>query len=123
MNYNGKGWGTICDDFWSIHDADVACKMLGFGSAIDNPRDAAYGPGSGMILFDNVLCKGTEKSLLECSYNSVGTHNCHHNEDAGIRCSSEWGVRTCTVVRMLVSGAEGLGHHYFMYSTVLVLQP
>ena len=89
MNYNGKGWGTICDDLWSMHDADVACKMLGFGSAIDYPRKAHYGEGSGTIWFDNVFCKGTETNLLQCTHGGAGVHNCQHSEDAGVKCSRE----------------------------------
>ena len=45
-----------------------------------------FGGGSGDILLDNVVCRGTESSLLECSTNPIRQHNCDHSEDAGVRC-------------------------------------
>ena len=50
-------------------------------------RQAFFGRGSGSILLDNVICRGTESSLLECNTNPVGIHNCDHSEDAGVRCN------------------------------------
>ena len=53
-------------------------------------RGAYFGSGSGDILLDNVICRGTESSLLECNTNPVGRHNCDHSEDAGVRCEGTY---------------------------------
>ena len=36
------------------------------------------------------MCKGTESSLLECSTNAIGQHNCDHSEAAGVRCEGTY---------------------------------
>ncbi|XP_046940956.1 macrophage receptor MARCO [Lynx rufus] len=81
--YNGI-WGTICDDDWDHSDATVFCRMLGYsrGRALVNVT-----PGTGQIWLDNVACQGTEGTLWNCNKNSWGSHNCNHNEDAGVECS------------------------------------
>jgi len=89
LNYNGQGWGTVCDDLWRLTDAMVACKMLGFQSAVNYTREASYGAGSGTIWLDNVVCTGSETSLMQCSHSGWGVHNCRHSEDAGVRCTND----------------------------------
>uniref|UniRef100_A0A8D0PA78 SRCR domain-containing protein n=1 Tax=Sus scrofa TaxID=9823 RepID=A0A8D0PA78_PIG len=81
--YSGV-WGTICDDDWDNSDATVFCRMLGYssGSAVYN-----VGGGTGTIWLDNVACKGSEFTLWDCGKNTWGSHNCNHNEDAGVNCS------------------------------------
>ena len=32
-------------------------------------------------------CNGNEVTLLDCEHNGLLTHNCHHYEDAGVRCT------------------------------------
>ena len=50
-------------------------------------RNARFGEGNGSILLDNLLCDGTEVSLLDCvDSENIGEHNCDHSEDAGVRC-------------------------------------
>lgn len=46
--HNGE-WGTVCDDGWTIQDADVVCRELGYVRAISAPRYAAFGSGRGRV--------------------------------------------------------------------------
>ena len=54
-------------------------------------RNATFGevdPDIYRILLDQLVCNGTEQSLLDCSAGvEVGVHNCDHSEDAGVRCN------------------------------------
>jgi len=45
--------------------------------------------GTGQIWLDNVNCVGTETRLIDCPANALGSHNCAHFEDAGVRCPSK----------------------------------
>ena len=85
--YNGE-WGTVCDDYWNLLDAQVVCNELDYGHAIEARRWAFYGQGSGQIWLDDVNCVGTEWSIGNCSHRGWGSHNCGHYEDASVRCSA-----------------------------------
>lgn len=84
--YHGGQWGTVCDDSWNIVDADVVCRQLGFASAEQIFYRAKYGEGSGPILIDQINCPEGAKSILDCSHNRWGEHDCSHSEDAGVLC-------------------------------------
>ncbi|XP_010130555.1 PREDICTED: HHIP-like protein 1 [Buceros rhinoceros silvestris] len=84
---NGE-WGTVCDDGWSSLAAAVVCRQLGFPYVVRASKKAEFGEGASLrILLDDVQCSGEEKTLLECTHADVGTHNCSHEEDAGVVCS------------------------------------
>ncbi|XP_041470167.1 deleted in malignant brain tumors 1 protein-like [Lytechinus variegatus] len=106
--YANGGWGTVCDDFWDDTDATVVCQSLGFGSGTAN-TNAHFGEGSGEILLDDVSCAGGETSLLECSNPGIGTHNCVHQEDAGV---------TCLAVRLVDGSCAGEGRVEVFYDGV-----
>ena len=84
--HNGT-WGTVCDDYWDLDDARVACSELGFSAAVRALKNAFFGRGSGRIWLDNVQCQGHERSIADCQHNGWGSHNCDHNEDASVLCS------------------------------------
>ncbi|KAM9341692.1 lysyl oxidase homolog 3B isoform 1-T1 [Symphorus nematophorus] len=86
--YKGE-WGTICDDDFSIANANVLCRQLGFTAATGWTHSAKYGKGIGKIWLDNVLCSGGEKSIEFCKSRGWGNSDCTHDEDAGVVCKDE----------------------------------
>ena len=44
--------------------------------------------GTGQIWLDEVQCRGAETRLIDCPANNIGTHDCSHSEDVGVRCMS-----------------------------------
>ncbi|XP_033843572.1 lysyl oxidase homolog 3B isoform X3 [Periophthalmus magnuspinnatus] len=86
--YKGE-WGTICDDDFSIQNANVLCRQLGFVSATGWTHSAKYGKGQGKIWLDNVNCNGGEKSIENCRSRGWGNSDCTHDEDAGVVCKDE----------------------------------
>uniref|UniRef100_A0A3Q2NQV4 Soluble scavenger receptor cysteine-rich domain-containing protein SSC5D n=1 Tax=Fundulus heteroclitus TaxID=8078 RepID=A0A3Q2NQV4_FUNHE len=73
--YYSNGWQTVCDGGWDLNDAQVVCRQLG------------YSTGTDKIVFDDVGCTGSETHLIQCSKRGYLSHDCTHNQDAGVICS------------------------------------
>uniref|UniRef100_A0A8B9G658 SRCR domain-containing protein n=1 Tax=Amazona collaria TaxID=241587 RepID=A0A8B9G658_9PSIT len=101
--YHDGVWGTICDDYWDLSDANVVCKQLGCGHAIKAFGSAHYGEGSGQIWLDDVKCTGAESDIWACPARALGQHNCQHKEDAGVLCSGVVTSRPMEVTLSLCS--------------------
>uniref|UniRef100_A0A8C5BZX7 SRCR domain-containing protein n=1 Tax=Gadus morhua TaxID=8049 RepID=A0A8C5BZX7_GADMO len=67
-------WATVCNDNWDMLDAQVVCGQLGCGRVLSAPHGATFGPGQGPIGLDDVNCNG------------LWSHNCGHQQDAGVVC-------------------------------------
>lgn len=86
-------WGTVCDDHFGQKEAQVVCRMLGFGSALGQVYNgttyigAERGPVWIRLTQDDV-CDGTEVSLEQCKSRDLWAHDhyCNHAEDIGITC-------------------------------------
>ena len=90
-------WGTICNNFWNINDAKVACRQLGYSYAVRVLPNSLVPDGTGQIWLDNVGCIGNEESLSSCYHRGWGVHECGHNNDAGVECSST-GIITISII-------------------------
>ncbi|XP_061628246.1 neurotrypsin isoform X3 [Phyllopteryx taeniolatus] len=84
--YLSGQWGTVCDDGWTDHDAEVVCRQMGYSGLAKARVMAYFGEGRGPIHVDNVKCSGDERSITDCIKQAPGTHNCRHSEDAGVIC-------------------------------------
>ena len=93
--YNGE-WGTVCSNGWDNSDSSLVCRQLGFGSSTISRE---FGPGTGRILLDNVICSGTDTVLGNCGHYGVGiTVNCDHSKDVAIKC---YGMTTFNIIGLI----------------------
>lgn len=57
--YEGE-WGTVCDDDFTIHNAHVVCRELGYVEAVSWSPSSKYGKGEGKRnVYVYVFSKGT----------------------------------------------------------------
>ena len=109
-------WGTICDGFWSTFDAIVACRQLGFRPTGAVPLyNAFFGPGTGPVWLDDLLCNSREDRIADCPNGGVGNIDfCNgHNDDAGVRCQEGIGYQ-CDMHTFKIEG------HLFLFTSQAV---
>lgn len=81
-------WGTVCDDDWDLRDAEVVCRQLGCGEAVEavtnphyNDSEPHFGQGSGPIWMNDVRCTGAELTLKNCPFGGL-----ERPEQSGVFC-------------------------------------
>ena len=53
-------------------------------------RGAQFGPANGPVFLDQLVCSGSETSVLECRrFTPLGLPTCDHSQDAGVRCAGK----------------------------------
>ena len=94
VNISGS-WSTVCDDGWSLTQADVVCRQLGYTGAANFTTglttNAMFGVADAeqSIVTGNVGCTGHETTLFSCpGFDPSSQTQCSsdHTEDAGVIC-------------------------------------
>lgn len=63
---------------------------------------AGFGTPTGPVLINNLQCIGNETRLTDCYHSGVGTHECFHSDDVGVKCQlRKFLPRTCLVICVL----------------------
>ena len=65
--------------------------------------NAYFGAGTGSTLLDDVICSGSESSLLDCTRASTVYCYTGHQEDAGVRCYGEYGSCIFICIAVMIS--------------------
>ncbi|NXX21391.1 C163A protein, partial [Podargus strigoides] len=86
-------WGTVCDGDWTLEDAEVVCKQLRCGSAVQALNRSPFGEGSGPTWLYRVDCRGNESALWNCSHPGWSAFTCPHYFDVGVICSGFSGLQ------------------------------
>ncbi|KAK7889411.1 hypothetical protein WMY93_024971 [Mugilogobius chulae] len=125
--FHSDEWGTVCDDYWTERDAEVVCRQLDCGTAVDTIMGGRFGHGTGQIWLRGVGCSGKEKALVHCPKANFGLkHKCTHMEDAGVICMqtpviSSW-ITLDQEVRITcsVSSISSRGYMVLMHSNKII---
>ncbi|XP_026118456.1 deleted in malignant brain tumors 1 protein-like [Carassius auratus] len=89
VHHDGQ-WGTVCDDDWDLTDAEVVCREVGCGEALNAVYGAYFGQGSGPIWMDEMLVG----SGGDCA----GRLEVFHNGSWGTVCDDSWDIKDAHVV-------------------------
>ena len=80
-------WGYVCDVYFSLNSANVACRRLGFPGALRVWTNYPYSSTAPLWL-SHVRCIGNEIGLEQCSHLGFGDYGtfCDQYDDVGVVC-------------------------------------
>uniref|UniRef100_A0A3B3Q481 SRCR domain-containing protein n=1 Tax=Paramormyrops kingsleyae TaxID=1676925 RepID=A0A3B3Q481_9TELE len=79
-------WRSVCDDSWDLRDAQVVCRQMGCGTALEAHGNSTFGEGT--IWLNEVNCTGDELHLWDCPYSLQSQRSCTHKTNAGVTCTA-----------------------------------
>ena len=85
--YDDGKWKIICDKNWTMGDADVICKDIGFIGAIEPSLLPFDVQENKTALNYDYMCTGNEDYLIKCPRSMTRSSSCSHA--ANVRCKDE----------------------------------
>ena len=105
---DGRVWGSICGDEWSLEDAAVVCRQLGYPGVLGAPIQPIFGlgvyvcvgvckffhiyiwisAGNGFHVYTDVQCIGLENGLSNCRHNEDDIGSCDQSHIGNAICSN-----------------------------------
>ncbi|NWY23046.1 C163A protein, partial [Aphelocoma coerulescens] len=93
-------WGGVCAHTWDLAAAQVSCRQLGCGPALEASKVSAG--GEELTWVEAVRCNGTEGNLLECQVQVWGAPRCPH---ATVTCAAPGATLAPSGATLTPSGA------------------
>ena len=81
-------WRSVCTQHWTFKEAHVACRMMGYHSALY--AETIYGSFDRQVGIQDLRCKGSEKDLVGCRNNGWNLQGCQDKMYAAAICSSKY---------------------------------
>ena len=81
-------WRSVCTQHWTLKEAHVACRMMGYHSALY--ARTIYGSFDSQVGIKDLRCNGSEKDLVGCRNNSWNLQGCQDKMYATAICSGKY---------------------------------
>lgn len=81
---------TLLNEILTLHldDSAILYRTLGYLGPAYAIKNAHFGQGKGPIWLDGIQCLGNETNVDQCMHEDWGNHNCKHDEDISLSCST-----------------------------------
>ena len=94
----------MCNDGWNDKYASLVCAQMGLGS---QGEVADFGPGTGSIFLEKVVCSLNDTVLANCGHYGVGvTVQCNHNDDVGLKCDGMYIVLRLYLIPQVIFNCD-----------------
>lgn len=85
--YHATRWGGVCDWYWHMNNAQVACRQLGFPGAAKFFKKSYFGAHVTQFWLSELECLGNETRLDTCVHKDWGRPwVCNSQWAAGVEC-------------------------------------